>query len=122
MKIFKCKKCGKIIEILDEGSPVTICCGEEMQEVITNTTDAAKEKHVPSYEIASDKINVTIGKVSHPMEEKHYIEWIMVEYNNKVEKVSLKPGMEPKATFDYHKKMTIYAYCNLHGLWKKEVE
>ena len=121
MKILKCNKCGKIVEILHEGCPVVMCCGEEMKELTANTTDAAQEKHVPVYTIEDDKLVVTVGEVEHPMEEKHYIEWIAVESDDGVERVYLEPGFEPTATFKVKDNMTIYAYCNLHGLWKATV-
>ena len=122
MKILKCNKCGKIVEILHEGCPVVMCCGEEMKELTANTTDAAQEKHIPVYTIEDDKLVVTVGEVEHPMEEKHYIEWIAVESDDGVERVYLEPGFEPTATFKVKDNMTIYAYCNLHGLWKTEVK
>ena len=122
MKLFKCPKCGKIIEVIHNGSMVTMCCGEPMKEVIPNTVDAAQEKHVPKYEKYEDKLVVQVGEVLHPMEQGHYIEWIMVESGNNVEKISLTPGMEPMATFTLREDMTIYAYCNLHGLWMKKVD
>ena len=122
MKVLKCKKCGKIVEVLHEGCPVVMCCGEEMTELVANTTDAAQEKHVPTYEIKEDKLIVTVGEVEHPMEENHYIEWIAVEREDEIQRVYLEPGFEPTATFQYKENATIYAYCNLHGLWKNEIK
>ena len=86
-----------------------------------NSVDASFEKHVPFCEIKNDKVYVTIGEVIHPMEEDHYIEWIAMVKGNKIVKYLLKPNDEPKAIFDYEENSTIYAYCNKHGLWKKEI-
>ena len=86
-----------------------------------NSVDASVEKHVPFCEIKDDKVYVTVGEVVHPMEEEHYIEWIAMVKGNKIVKFLLKPNDEPKAIFDYEENSTIYAYCNKHGLWKKEI-
>ena len=86
-----------------------------------NSVDASVEKHVPFCEIKDDKVYVTVGEVVHPMEEDHYIEWIAMVRGNKIVKYLLKPNDEPKAIFDYEENSTIYAYCNKHGLWKKEI-
>ena len=100
-----------ILESLDE-------VGELIKE---NSVDASVEKHVPFYEIKNDKVYVTIGEVVHPMEEEHYIEWIAMVKGNKIVKYLLQPNGEPKVIFDYEKGSIIYAYCNKHGLWKKEI-
>lgn len=121
MKLLKCMKCGKIVEIIKEGCPVVECCGEEMKEVVANSVDAANEKHVPFTQIDGDQVEVRIGEVPHPMEEKHYIEWIAAEYSDSFVKYYLKPGEDAECAFDYEKGMKIYAYCNLHGLWMKEL-
>ncbi len=86
-----------------------------------NSVDASLEKHVPFCEIKDDKVYVTIGEVIHPMGEDHYIEWIAMVKGNKIVKYLLKPNDEPKAIFDYEENSSIYAYCNKHGLWKKEI-
>lgn len=86
-----------------------------------NSVDASVEKHVPYCEIKDNKVYVTIGELVHPMEENHYIEWIAMVKGNKIVKYLLKPNDEPKVIFDYEKDSTIYAYCNKHGLWKKEI-
>lgn len=121
MRLFKCLKCGKIIAIEKEGVPSTVCCGQDMVEIKANTEDAAQEKHVPYAEVEGDGVYVRVGEVAHPMEENHYIEWIAAEYSDSLVKYMLKPGEKPEAYFDFEKGMKIYAYCNLHGLWKKEL-
>ena len=120
VKIFKCSVCGKIIILLNNESIPTVCCNETMKELIAGTTDAAVEKHVPVVNVNSNAIEVSVGSVEHPMEEKHFIEWILIETEKGFQIKYLKPGTSPKAQFaltaDY-KFIKAYAYCNLHGLW-----
>lgn len=121
-KFLKCKRCGKIVEFINDGAPETVCCGEPMVELKANTTDAATEKHVPVIEIVGDKVSVSVGSVVHPMEAAHYIQWIAIETNRGVYRKNLNPDEEPKATFvlSDEKLIAAYEYCNLHGLWKAE--
>jgi superoxide reductase len=122
-KFFICRHCGNIIEkLLDSGIPV-VCCGEEMGELVANTVDAAKEKHVPSVSIVGNIVQVDVGDVLHPMEEKHYIMWIYIHTKSGGQRKDLLPGEEPKAVFalDDDEVIAVYEYCNLHGLWKKDI-
>ncbi len=121
MKIFKCEKCGNIVELLEDNKGVLTCCGEVMVEVLPNTVDAAVEKHVPFTQVEDDVVYITIGEVDHPMTDEHYITWVAAVYDDSVLKYVFKPGETPEAVFDYEKGMVIYSYCNLHGLWKKEL-
>ncbi len=122
MKIYKCKKCGNMVELIEDGKGVLTCCGVAMTEVVANTEDAAVEKHVPYTSIEDDDVlYVKIGEVDHPMTEDHYITWVAAVYNDSVLKYNFKPGEVPEAVFDYEEGMVVYAYCNLHGLWKKEL-
>ena len=118
----KCKSCGATIKVLKDcncnGCGI-VCCNEPMEVIAPNSVDAAVEKHVPVYEIKDGKIYVT---VNHVMEEEHYIEWVCVVDENKEKTVYFKPGEEAQAKFCYSKGAILYAYCNKHGLWKKEVE
>ena len=120
LKFYKCMKCGKIVAML-KGSPCdTMCCGEAMVELKANTTDAAVEKHVPVLQLNGNVAQVSVGSVNHPMEEKHFIEWIALETSAGNQIKFLTPGSEPKATFalaDGEEVVRAYAYCNLHGLW-----
>jgi len=119
-KFLKCKHCGQIVGVLkDTGNPI-ICCGEEMQELIPNTVDAAKEKHVPVLTYDGNRLIVNVGSVDHPMIDAHYIEWIYVETKTGGMRVQLHPGMKPRAEFLVKKEdvVAVYEYCNLHGLWK----
>ncbi len=121
-RFFICEHCGNMIAVVkDSGVPIS-CCGEKMKELIPGTTDAAKEKHVPSISINGNKVTVTVGEVEHPMTQEHYIEWISIATNKGNQRKVLKPGEKPVAEFmllDGEKLESAYAYCNLHGLWKK---
>ncbi|MHC1771206.1 MAG: desulfoferrodoxin family protein [Flexilinea sp.] len=122
-KFFYCKHCGKIIGmIFDPGTP-TICCGEPMQELIANTSDGAKEKHVPVVKVTGDTIEVTIGSVLHPMIPEHFIQWIYLQTKKGGQRKRLSPGEEPKAVFVLKddEPVTAFEYCNLHGLWKADI-
>lgn len=122
LKIFKCEICGNIVEMLHEGKGELVCCGQPMKQFIENTVDASKEKHVPVIEKTTDGYKVTVGSVNHPMEEKHYIEWIEIIADNKVYRQFLNPGEAPTAIFKIDAEhVTAREYCNLHGLWKAEL-
>ena len=118
-QIYKCEVCGNIVEVLHTGVGELVCCGEPMKLLVENTVDAAKEKHVPVIEKSGNKVTVKVGSVAHPMEEKHYIEFIELMADGKVYRKFLKPGDKPEATFEVTAaKLTAREYCNLHGLWK----
>jgi superoxide reductase len=121
MQIYKCEICGNIVEMLHAGAGELVCCGEPMKLFKENTTDGAKEKHVPMLEKTVDGWRVVVGAVAHPMEEKHFIEWIELVADGIVYRAHLKPGDKPEAEFKV-KAAKVYAreYCNLHGLWKAE--
>ena len=121
--LYKCKHCGNIVEKLyDSGVPL-VCCGEQMDEIKANTTEAAVEKHIPVVSVVGNTVQVEVGSTLHPMEEKHYIQWIIILTKNGYQRKDLKPGDEPKAVFslDNDELIAVYEYCNLHGLWKKEL-
>jgi superoxide reductase len=150
---YRCEKCGNIVALIKSGGGELTCCGQSMTKLEANSTDAAKEKHVPVLTNEGGKIKVAVGSVAHPMTAEHYIEWIALVTCSKIELIYLKPGMEPKAEFTYFagedeviftgkndeivpncegspcnfvyskpsKKVTVYAYCNLHGLWKSDL-
>ncbi len=124
MKFYKCEHCGNIITKLhDSGVPV-VCCGEPMKELVPGATDGAFEKHVPAVTVEGNAVKVQIGEVEHPMMDAHYIEFIALETTAGCQIKSLKPGDAPKAEFllpEGEKAVAVYEYCNLHGLWVKEV-
>ena len=120
-KFYKCEHCGNIIAMVKNTGVPVVCCGEKMKEIVPGTVDASLEKHVPVFEIKDNVVYVTVGAVAHPMEEKHFIEWISLQTNAGNQRKVLKPGTEPKAAFAICEGETVeavYAYCNLHGLWK----
>lgn len=119
-KLYRCEKCGNIVALVKEGGGTLSCCGQEMTKINANSTDAAQEKHVPEIVKENGKIKVTIGSVLHSSLPEHYIEWIALVTPGKIEQVYLEPGEEPRAEFDEVESGTIYEYCNLHGLWKKD--
>lgn len=123
LKIYKCEICGNIVELLHEGRGELVCCGQPMKLYTENTVDAAKEKHVPALEKLADGYKVTVGSVVHPMEDKHYIEWIEVIAGEKVFRQFLNAGEAPEAIFKIEAdRVTARGYCNLHGLWKAEYQ
>ncbi len=123
MEIYKCETCGNIVEMVHAGNGELVCCNVAMRHVVENTVDAAKEKHVPVITRIADGFKVNVGSVAHPMEEKHYIEWIEVIADGKAYRQFLKPGDAPEATFTLKAtQLTAREYCNLHGLWKGVLE
>lgn len=121
LEIYKCELCGNIVEVMHEGAGELVCCGEPMKLMAENTVDASREKHVPVIERGDGTITVKVGSVPHPMEEKHYIEWVEIIADGKVYRQFLKPGEAPEAVFNVSaKQVTAREYCNLHLLWKSE--
>lgn len=119
LEVYKCNVCGNIVEVVHGGKGELVCCGQPMVLQKENTVDAAKEKHVPVVEKAADGVKVKVGSVAHPMEEKHYIEWIEIIADGKAYRQFLNPGEAPGALFKLDAgQVTARAYCNIHGLWK----
>lgn len=120
-KFYICKRCGNIIEMVKPSGVPVVCCGEPMTELVPGTVEAAVEKHIPVYEVKDGKVSVTVGSVEHPMAPEHYIEWISLQTKQGFQRKALKPGDAPKACFSLcegDQVEAVYAYCNLHGLWK----
>jgi len=120
MQIYKCEICGNIVEMLHEGEGELVCCGAPMKLFQENTVDAAKEKHIPVIEKKEGGFKVKVGSAAHPMEAKHYIEWIeAIADDGKVYRQFLNPGDAPEAVFKIDAgKIIAREYCNVHGLWK----
>lgn len=119
-QVYHCDLCGNIVEVIHDGSAALVCCGRPMDLYVENTVDAAKEKHVPVIEQVENGFKVKVGEVPHPMEEKHYIEWIEVIAGGKLCRQTLSPGDSPEAVFECScaKEFSVRALCNIHGLWK----
>lgn len=121
LEIYKCELCGNIVEVFHGGPGELVCCGEPMVLQTENTVDASKEKHVPIIELGSGTITVRVGSVPHPMEEKHYIEWIELIADGKVYRQGLNPGEAPEATFaTTARQVTAREYCTIHGQWSSQ--
>ena len=121
MVFYRCPVCGQIVAIVKGTGVPIICCGKPMQKIEAGTTDASVEKHVPVYEVNGNTVMVTVGSVEHPMLPEHYIEWIALKTKAGNQRKALKPGDAPKACFaicEGDEVEAVYAYCNLHSLWK----
>jgi superoxide reductase len=119
LEVYKCELCGNIVEVLHGGGGELVCCGQPMKRMSENTVDAAKEKHVPVIEKVDGGVKVKVGDVPHPMEEKHFIQWIEIIADGKVYRQFLNPGEAPEAFFAVDAaQVTAREYCNLHGHWK----
>jgi superoxide reductase len=119
LQVYKCALCGNIVEVLTAGGGDLVCCGQRMENLTVKTADQGKEKHVPVIEKIDGGIKVKIGSVQHPMEEKHYIEWIEVISDGKAYRQFLKPGQTPEAVFNIPAdNVRAREHCNLHGLWE----
>lgn len=123
-KFYLCKHCGNLVEMIHASGAKIICCGDPMTGLVPNTTDAAHEKHVPVVTVSGNTVHVQVGSVPHPMEEKHYIQWIYLQTEKGMQRKDLKPGDAPEADFALaadDKPVAALAYCNLHGLWKADI-
>ena len=119
LQIYKCAVCGNIVEVLHGGLGELVCCGQPMELLDEKTADAATEKHVPVIEKINGGCKVTVGSTLHPMEEKHYIEWIELLADGKAYRQFLNPGDAPEAVFNIEAtEVTAREHCNVHGLWK----
>jgi len=122
-RFYICEHCGNMIGLIkDEGAPL-VCCGDNMTELVPNTVEASAEKHIPAVTVSNGSISVQVGSVPHPMEDTHHIAFVYVETERGGQRKVMKAGEEPKLTFAFSddKPVAVYAYCNLHGLWKTEI-
>lgn len=124
IKFYRCPICGNIVmKVLDSGVPV-VCCGKPMEEMVANTADASGEKHVPVVAWVGNNVGVSVGVIPHPMTPEHYIQWIYLESTKGGQLRYLEPDSEPEANFRMDggaEPICVYAYCNLHSLWKHEI-
>lgn len=121
IRFYRCETCGQIVAIVKKTGVPVMCCGKPMKEIIAGSTDASVEKHVPVYEVNGRDVTVRVGSADHPMTEAHYIEWVCLQTKQGNQRKALHPGDEPKVCFSVcegDEVMAVYAYCNLHGLWK----
>jgi superoxide reductase len=118
-EIYKCERCGQIVEVLNGAVPPLHCCGAPMVQMEEQTADPATQKHVPILESTEQGIKVTVGSTAHPMDEDHYIEWIEVINGDYINRKYLKPGDAPVAEFyvPNQEGLIVREYCNKHGLW-----
>jgi len=124
MKFFICEHCGNIVTKVRDNQVPVMCCGQKMTELVPGTSDGAFEKHVPAVTADGAKVTAKVGEVEHPMMEQHYIQWIALESKEGFQLKYLQPGAKPEAEFvlsDTDEAVAVYEYCNLHGLWKKEI-
>ena len=120
-RFFVCEVCGNIIAMVKPSGVPVMCCGKKMKEIVPNTTDASQEKHVPVYTVEGNLVKVQVGSVAHPMIPAHYIEWVSLQTKAGNQRKALAPEQAPEVTFaltDGDEVEAVYAYCNLHGLWK----
>ena len=120
-KFYVCKHCGKIIAVVKESGVPEMCCGQKMTEIVPGSVDAAAEKHVPVWTVEGNTVKVKVGEVAHPMLPEHYIEWVSLQSKCGNQRKQLRPGDAPEVSFaltDGDEVEAVYAYCNLHSLWK----
>lgn len=123
-QFYLCKHCGNLVGMVNNTGVPLVCCGEPMEELVPNTRDASQEKHVPVVTVNENNVLVQVGSAAHPMEEKHYIEWIYLETAKGGQRKNLVPREKPESSFALTEDelLAVYAYCNLHGLWKTELK
>ncbi len=124
MNVFKCEKCGSMVIKINDAACTPVCCGDPMTSLVPGTSDGAHEKHVPVVEIDGNKVTVKVGEVEHPMMDNHYIQYIWLVTDKGFMQKNLSPSDKPVAEFilaDGEKAVAAYEYCNLHGLWKKDI-
>lgn len=122
-KFYICPHCGNIVEMVNDAGPKPFCCGQKMTELVPGSVDASKEKHVPEVKVEENIVEVNVGSVDHPMVDVHWIEWVQLVTDKGSYRKQLNPGEAPNVKFllKDEKPLAVYAYCNLHGLWKKEL-
>ena len=122
-KFYICEHCGNIVEMVHDAGVKPVCCGQKMNEPVPNTVEASGEKHIPAVTVREGIVEVNVGSVNHPMAEEHFIEWVELITDKGIQRKYLNAGEAPNAFFQLgdDKAVAVYAYCNLHGLWKTEL-
>ena len=122
-KFYICAHCGNVIEMVHNAGVPVMCCGQKMDELIPNTVEASGEKHIPAVKVHDDVVEVNVGSVNHPMEEVHWIQWVQLVTDQGSQRKHLNPGEAPNVKFSLggEKPLAVYAYCNIHSLWKAEL-
>ena len=122
-KSYICAHCRNIVEMVCDTDIKLFCCGDEMKELVPNTVEASGEKHIPAVTVKDGLVEVNVGSVNHPMESVHWIEWVQLVTDKGSQRKYLKPGEAPNVKFllSDEKPLAVYAYCNLHGLWKTDL-
>ena len=123
VKFYVCPHCGNIVEMVHDAGVNPVCCGQKMKELIPGSVDASAEKHVPAVKVQGGIVEVNVGSVDHPMVDVHWIEWVELVSDKGIQRKYLNPGEAPNVKFILggEKPLAVYAYCNLHGLWKAEI-
>ena len=123
VKFYICPHCGNIVEMIHDAGVNPVCCGQKMDELVPGSVEASHEKHIPAVDVDDGILAVKVGSVEHPMAEEHWIEWVELVSDKSIQRKYLKPGEAPKVRFllNGEKPLAVYAYCNLHGLWKIEL-
>lgn len=122
-RFYICKHCGNLVGMINNSGVPIICCGEPMTELVPGSVEASTEKHIPVAVVSGGEVKVSIGSVAHPMLPEHYIQWVYLQTEQGGQRKCLKPGVAPEVTFAIgdEKPLAVYAYCNIHGLWKAEL-
>ena len=122
-KYYICEKCGNVIEKIDDSGVPVVCCGQKMTPIVAGTVEASREKHIPVATVDGNVVRVSVGSVEHPMAEEHSILWVELKTDKGVQRKNLVVGEPPVVSFALvdETPLEVYAYCNLHGLWKAEI-
>lgn len=122
-KFYVCEKCGNLVDMVNDSGVNPVCCGQKMTELKAGVVEASREKHIPVVNVEGSVVKVSVGAVEHPMSAEHSIEWIYLETDRGVQRKKLAPGDAPSVEFHIadEKPIAVYAYCNLHGLWRADI-
>ena len=122
-KYYICEKCGNLVEKIEDSGVHIVCCGQKMTPIVAGTVEASREKHIPVVTVEGNVVRVSVGSVEHPMAEEHSILWVELKTDRGIQRKNLKVGEPPVVSFalENEEPIEVYAYCNLHGLWKSEI-